>query len=210
MPGACGLDVVEEVALVACAKRDVLLRAHRHRLRKEDLEDCYSQATLELLANARAGRRYANQSHLAHTLELRFVSRIRDLSRAIAGRSPARAMMETAVPLSANASWTAIADRRAQVEKLVMLRHELSSVQLLARQLSADQRLVLAWQLGEGDGADFCRRFGWSAAKYRKVAQRARTRLSQLVRGAGVVVTPADGRRLGEEGPTYDYPAPHS
>src|SRR5207249_5014741 len=60
------------------------------------------------------------------------------LSRAIAGRSPARAMMETAVPLSANASWTAIADRRAQVEKLVMLRHELSSVQLLARQLSAD------------------------------------------------------------------------
>ena len=59
-PGARRLDAVDEVALVARAKRDVLLRAHRHRLRREDLEDCYSQATLELLTNARAGRRYAN------------------------------------------------------------------------------------------------------------------------------------------------------
>ena len=36
-------------------RRELLLRVHRHRLRKEDLEDCYSQATLELLAQARAG-----------------------------------------------------------------------------------------------------------------------------------------------------------
>jgi hypothetical protein len=43
------------VAHVARAKRELLLRVHRHRLRREDLEDCFSQATLELLANARRG-----------------------------------------------------------------------------------------------------------------------------------------------------------
>ena len=52
---ACPHDQVQEMALVAQARRAVLLRVHRHRLRKEDLEDCYSQATLELLAQARAG-----------------------------------------------------------------------------------------------------------------------------------------------------------
>ena len=54
------LDLAEEVAIVACAKRDLLLRVHRHRLRPEDLEDCYSQATLELVASARSGGVFAN------------------------------------------------------------------------------------------------------------------------------------------------------
>ena len=49
------LDQVQEMALVAQARRELLLRSHRHRLRKEDLEDCFSQATLELLAQARDG-----------------------------------------------------------------------------------------------------------------------------------------------------------
>jgi hypothetical protein len=44
---------------VASAKRGLLLRVHRHRLRHEDLEDCYSQATLELIAHVRAGRSFA-------------------------------------------------------------------------------------------------------------------------------------------------------
>lgn len=52
-------DPAEAVALVACAKREVLLRVHRYRLRREDLEDCYSQATLELVVLARSGRRFA-------------------------------------------------------------------------------------------------------------------------------------------------------
>jgi hypothetical protein len=43
------------MALVVQARRNVLLRVHRHWLRREDLEDCYSQATLELLAQAHAG-----------------------------------------------------------------------------------------------------------------------------------------------------------
>ncbi len=52
------VDPAEEVALVARARRELLLRVHGHRLRKEDLEDCYSQATLELLAHARRGGRF--------------------------------------------------------------------------------------------------------------------------------------------------------
>jgi hypothetical protein len=42
------------VARVSALKRDVLLRVHRHRLGFEDLEDCYSQATLELVSRAHA------------------------------------------------------------------------------------------------------------------------------------------------------------
>jgi hypothetical protein len=61
------LDLAEEVAIVACAKRDLLLRAHRHRLRPEDLEDCYSQATLELVASAQSGGVFANRLHIANT-----------------------------------------------------------------------------------------------------------------------------------------------
>jgi len=45
---------------VARAKREVLLRAYRHRLRLEDLEDCYSQAALELVAQARKGRAFSS------------------------------------------------------------------------------------------------------------------------------------------------------
>lgn len=33
---------------------------HRHRLRAEDLEDCYSQATFELLAASRRGAAYSS------------------------------------------------------------------------------------------------------------------------------------------------------
>jgi hypothetical protein len=47
-------DPAEAVARVSAAKRDVLLRVHRHRLGFEDLEDCFSQATLELVARAYA------------------------------------------------------------------------------------------------------------------------------------------------------------
>jgi hypothetical protein len=45
--GAPQGDPAEAVARVSAAKRDVLLRVHRHRLGREDLEDCFSQATLD-------------------------------------------------------------------------------------------------------------------------------------------------------------------
>lgn len=53
-------SVVDDVAEVACARRELLLRAHRFRLRHEDLEDCYSQATLELVAHAQRGGTFAS------------------------------------------------------------------------------------------------------------------------------------------------------
>ncbi|MGA2320810.1 MAG: hypothetical protein ABSG95_08700 [Solirubrobacteraceae bacterium] len=48
------------MALVARSRRELLLRVHRHRLRAEDLEDCYSQATFELLAASRRGAAYSS------------------------------------------------------------------------------------------------------------------------------------------------------
>jgi hypothetical protein len=176
-----GLDPLEQVALVARAKRDLLLRVHRHRLRREDLEDCYSQATLELVAHVRRGGRYANAVHLANALEQRLVSRINDRRRALMGRSPMQAALEAATPLDGpNGERVEVADPRAQPEMLAQLRQQLREVLFHSRELTHDQRLVLAAQLDGVDRAAFCRHYGWSGEKYRKVAQRARARLRAL------------------------------
>jgi hypothetical protein len=178
----CGLDPAEQVALVARARRELLLRVHRHRLRPEDLEDCYSQATLELLARARSGVRYASGLHLANTLEQRFLSRVNDRRRALAGRSPMQAALEAAMPLDSIADeQLELIDRRAELETLVLLRQDLRRVHALASELTPDQRLALASQLAGVTRGDFCRRHGWSEEKYRKVAQRARARLKRLM-----------------------------
>jgi DNA-directed RNA polymerase specialized sigma24 family protein len=174
-------DPADEIARVAHAKREILLRAYRHQLRREDLEDCYSQATLELVAQARRGRSFADAVHLANTLELRYRSRIRDLRRALGGRSPIQAALAGARSLGgAEQPEIAIVDRRAELETLVFLRSDLRRVQRLVKELTYDQKLVLASQLQEVPSGDFCRRFGWSAEKYRKVAQRGRARLKRL------------------------------
>jgi DNA-directed RNA polymerase specialized sigma24 family protein len=160
-----------------------MLRAHRFRLRFEDLEDCYGQATLELLRQARDGRCFANRRHLASVLEQRFLSRINDRRRALAGRSPMQAALEGALPLSASPSeqQIQIVDARAELEQLVLVRHELRRVHALASTLSNDQRLVLAAQIAQVGCGEFCRVYGWSPEKYRKVAQRARARLRLLL-----------------------------
>jgi hypothetical protein len=173
------------VALVARAKREVLLRAYRHRLRREDLEDCYSQAACELVAQAQKGRAFASRAHAGNILEQRFVSRISDRRRALAGRSPMQAALEGALCIGGSgADEVEIADLRGDPETLMMLRYELTRVERLARQqLTYDQRLVLASQVGLPllSPREFCVRFGWSQEKYRKVAQRARTRLRRLM-----------------------------
>jgi DNA-directed RNA polymerase specialized sigma24 family protein len=169
--------------LVATEKRELLLQINRYRLRREDLEDCFSQATLELVAHARRGGVFANRAHLGNVLELRFRSRIRDRRRALAGRSPAQAALEAAVSLGgAGTEEMALVDRRAELESLVILRDDLRRVESLARMLTPDQRLVLASQLCRERGCrDFCDQFGWTPEKYRKVAQRARTKLKSLM-----------------------------
>jgi DNA-directed RNA polymerase specialized sigma24 family protein len=68
-----------------------------------------------------------------------------------------------------------------ELEQLVLLRLELRRIPRLAQRLTADQQLVLASQVGlQMSPAVFCERYGWSAEKYRKVAQRARARLRTL------------------------------
>ncbi len=176
-------SLVEEVALVASARRALLLRAHRFRLRHEDLEDCYGQATLELLRQVRDGRSFANDRHLASVLEQRFLSRINDRGRALSGRSPMLAALEGALPLNASPDeqQVQISDARADVERLVLAREDLRRLHALALMLSEDQRLVLSSQIAQLGCAEFCRRFGWSREKYRKVAQRGRMRLRVLL-----------------------------
>ncbi|HWX74382.1 MAG TPA: hypothetical protein VNZ05_03695 [Solirubrobacteraceae bacterium] len=166
---------------MAHAKREVLLRAYRHLLLPEDLEDCYSQATLELLARARHGASFADVAHVANTLELRFASRIRDVRRARAGRSPMQSALAGAVSINgSDGHELAIIDHRYDLEQLVLVRSDLRRVQSSARALSADQRLAIACQL-DGSGPLLCRHLGWSAEKYRKVAQRGRARLRTLM-----------------------------
>jgi hypothetical protein len=91
-------DPAELVAHVSALKRDVLLRVHRHRLGFEDLEDCYSQATLELVSLARTrARAFQGEAHVANALEQRFLSRIADRRRALSGRSPIAAVTQAAL-----------------------------------------------------------------------------------------------------------------
>jgi DNA-directed RNA polymerase specialized sigma24 family protein len=180
---AHGIDPAEEVALVARAKRELLLRVHRHRLRREDLEDAYSQATFELIANARNGIRFSSRLHLANVIEQRFLSRVHDRRRALSGRSPMQAALEGSISLGGlEQAAIEIVDVRADPEKLAILRQELRAVQANARELTADQQLALSCQIGlQMERAEFCRRFNWSEEKYRKVLQRARNRLRELM-----------------------------
>ncbi len=185
---------------MALARRDLLLRVHSYRLRREDLEDCYSQATIELIVHARRGGVFASSTHLAHVLEQRFISRVHDRRRALAGRSPKQAMLEGALSLDAAAERSLdVVDERADLETLVLRRHELRRVRELAARLSPDQRLLLACQVGlQMDRVTFCTRFDWSAEKYRKVAQRARARLRELmVIDEGGVTAERSGRNSG-------------
>lgn len=174
-------DPADRVALVLDAKRHALLNAHRHRLRRDDLEECLSQAALELVVRARQGVHFASDTHIARTLEQRFLSRINDRRRAIEGRSTAHAELEHAIGGGLfDGAQEQVADPRADVESLVLLRLELDRLARLAAQLSGDQRLVLRSQLCGIECAEFCASVGWSPEKYRKVARRARVRLRML------------------------------
>jgi DNA-directed RNA polymerase specialized sigma24 family protein len=176
-------DPAQEVAIVAAAKRDLLLRVHGHRLRREDLEDCYSQAILEMVVAVRGGRAFVSRLHLERAIEQRFLSRVQDRRRAILGRSPMQAALEEAEELGSEERGGAIViDRRAEPERVVILRQELDRIQALAGHLTPEQRMVIATQVGLGMSCEeFCQLHEWSSEKYRKVAQRGRARLKQLM-----------------------------
>jgi hypothetical protein len=210
---AAALAPTEAVALVARARRELLLAAHRHRLAPEELEDCYSQATFELLKRAGRGDAFSSRAHIANALEQRFLSRIHDRRRALSGRSPIEAAIATAVSLDDGG--VEIADPRADVERLALLREQLRRIGEISRELSTDQLLLLRSQLScDMACGEFCRTHGWSEEKYRKVAQRARARLTRLLDESlghsDLSVPVADGGRIREQGPIYDNPSPHT
>lgn len=175
-------DPAEVVARVAVARRELLLRAHRRRLRFEDLEDCYSQATLELVVRSRRSP-FANADHVKNALEQKFVSRINDRRRALAGRSGIEAAIANAVSVDAAGTVVPeIEDRAAAVERHVEVSGDIRRLREVMAELSFDQRLVLHSQVNlQMDVREFCERYGWSTEKFRKVAQRARTKLRALV-----------------------------
>lgn len=183
------------MAFVVGARRETLLAAHRHRLTREDLEDCYSQATLELLKRAKRDSAFSARAHIANALEQRFASRIQDRRRALGGRSPIEAAVATALPLGAWEGGLELTDARADVERLALARHDLALICRLAIRLSPDQRSVLKSQLvGRESREEFCRAHSWSQEKYRKVAQRARARLAGLLAEQGEIEPAAAGR----------------
>ncbi len=167
---------------MALARRDLLLRAHRHRLRAEDLEDCFSQATLELLQRARTGAPFADAGHVSNALEQKMLSRIRDRRRALGGRSPIEAALGQAVTLEpAEAGAGQLADPGLGVDDQVSVRTDLGVLREILRELTPDMRLVLMHQVVLGTEChEFCQRYSWTPEKFRKVAQRARRRLLGL------------------------------
>jgi hypothetical protein len=209
------LDPSEAVALVAREHRELLLATYGRRLGREELEDCYSQATLELLARARrslgdgAGNPFVCTEHIANALEQRLCSRIQDRRRALGGRSPIEAAMARALPIAACArnNWRSLVDQRADVERIALLREELARIARFSRELTRDQRLLLASQLSGQAPAACCAEHGWSLEKYRKVGQRARARLSRLL-AADSAVPVAGGGRISTQGPAYEIHSP--
>jgi hypothetical protein len=133
------VDPAEEIALVARARREVMLRAYRNMLRREDLEDCLSQAVCELLARGARGQSFVSREHVANALEQRFLSRVYDRRRALRGRSPLQAALENALPLGCTGEQRIeLADPRAEVLPLVAHRFQLRQVARLAPLLTPD------------------------------------------------------------------------
>jgi DNA-directed RNA polymerase specialized sigma24 family protein len=176
-------DPAEAVARIAHARRDRMLRIHRRRLRWEDLEDCYSQATLELVTRSRRSP-FTSMAHVQNALEQKFLSRIEDKRRAVGGRSSIEAAIARSLPVDSSDTGAGdLEDRRAAVEQQVIARAELHTVREVMGDLTRDQQLVLASQVCVDMGVgEFCAQYGWSVEKYRKVAQRARGKLRTLIK----------------------------
>jgi DNA-directed RNA polymerase specialized sigma24 family protein len=173
------LDSANAIAGVAITGWQRLLRIHHHRLKRADLEDCLGQATLELLAAAARGQRFADADAIRAALQQRFQSRIIDRQRALGGRSPITASLHyaTALDTVTDTVGSTAGDPLARV----LEREQLASLTGAIGQLTADQRLVLRSHLdGHERPAQFCARHGWSGEKYRKTAQRARAKLRHL------------------------------
>ncbi|HEX5310093.1 MAG TPA: hypothetical protein VFW38_13575 [Solirubrobacteraceae bacterium] len=196
---------------MAATRRRLLLASHSRDLSWDELEDCYSQATFEMLMRARSRGPFRSDEHIAHALEQRLCSRIDDRHRARGGRSPGAAALAHALPLALcdrNRATRATVDERADVERIVLQREELGRIARYSRRLTQDQRLLLHSQIGgEQTPAAFCTEHNWSLEKYRKVGQRARARLLGLLSSESVVPVVL-ARRISGHGPACEATSP--
>jgi len=164
----------ELIAREALALRATLIRAYRSSASREDLEDLYSQAVIELLARAERDPTLTSPDHIRHALRQKFDSRILDHHRAVAGRSPATHARARTRPLDDTLHQHA--GERDGLDQLIA-RETLRELAAAIRELTPDQQLVLASQLNGETPRDCCGHTGWTIDKYRKTAQRARARL---------------------------------
>ena len=162
------------VAREALALRSTLIRVHHTVAPREELEDLYSQAVLELLTRTERDSALTSAQHIRNSLRQKFASRILDHQRATAGRSPATRARATAQPLDETVD--RVAGHRDALHELIA-RETLLELAAAIRELTHDQQLVLASQLNGETPRDCCARTGWTTDKYRKLAQRARKRL---------------------------------
>jgi len=176
VPAVQQLVAVDDlIAQEAIALRRSLIAHHgRGPVGWQDLEDVYSQATLELLARAKRDPTLRTRAHIRNALRQKFADRVLDEQRARGGRSPAAYARAHAQPL--DTAWRALADERDAPAQLIAL-EDLAELRDAIGQLTDDQRLVLSSQLAGEPPRDCWERAGWSDEKYRKVAQRARARV---------------------------------
>ncbi len=170
-----GGDPARLVAEVAAEKWAVLLGSYEGRLEREELEDCLSQATLELIRGVRAGRCFEGAEHVANALELRFRSRIVDQYRARSAR-PAVVALDRE-----GEEGFVLEDPAPRFEREVEARVELARLRELVGELSADEQRVLALQAAGVSRGEICARLGWKLERYRSTARRATNKLSGLV-----------------------------
>lgn len=173
-----GGDPARLVAEVAAGKRAVLLGSYEGRLEREELEDCLSQATFELIRGVRAGRCFEDAEHVANALELRFRSRIVDQYRARSAR-PAVVALDRE-----GEEGFVLEDPAPRFERGVEARVELARLRELVGELSADEQRVLALQAAGVSRGEICARLGWKLERYRSTARRATLKLSCLLAAA--------------------------
>jgi DNA-directed RNA polymerase specialized sigma24 family protein len=183
-PGHAGCGAAhreQQLAEQAERLRRPLLAAHHHAARREDLEDLYAQAVLELLLRLRRDASRREPAHVANALRQKFQSRIVDRQRALGGRSPDAHALATAVPLDDAVN----CDRaHADVAGEVILREQLGETVLAFSALPDRHREALRCELAGLSPARACAMHGWREENYRKLRQRARQKLREISRAA--------------------------
>ena len=197
---------------MACAKRELLLRVHRHRLRREDLEDCYSQASLELIAHARDGGAFASARarreraraalSLAHQRSRRGAQR----AQPDAGRARARRRRSSR---AGDGGVDVVDDARVGRGARARARRAARDRARRARRSRADQRLVIALAARRRKLRDASARARLVAREVPQGRAARAARLRELIEDGDASLSqsrPTPSEKTA--GPTYEHTSP--